>query len=228
MDTLRCQTQRCHFPVNRGSQFFTCLAQVIFLLQAKPELGGGTEVTRQAQGRVGSNCPLPLDDSRDPTVRDTCVHRQPVLAEVHLIEKFGAEDFSGMGKMQFAHDWLLLVVVDNLDFKGVTSVPSEADTPLLIDSDTVLVGSITGKCLKAVCGRNPEVDEVPSMIEHSELVKRTLLDIAGKFPRPLLVPYLLCFRIGKTLDHPTNFALFPLRVNSGFTRNGNNSEKRAD
>jgi hypothetical protein len=128
--------------------------------------------------------------------------------------------------MQFAHDWLLLVVVDNLDFKCVSSVPSEADTPLLIDSDAVLAGSITGKSLKAVCRRNPKVDEVPCMIEHGELVERTLLDVAGKFPRPLLVPYLLCFRIGKTLDHPTNFAPFPLYVNSGFTRNGNNSERR--
>lgn len=227
MDTLRCQTQRGHFPVNRGSEFFTCLPQVIFLLQAKPELGGSAEVTRQSQGRVGRDRPLALDDRSHPAMWDARIHSQTILAEVHLIEEFGAEDFSGMGKVQFAHGRLLLVVVDDLDLEGVTSVPSEADTPLLIDSDAVLAGSISGKSLKAVCGWDTEVDEVPCMIEHGELVERTLLDVARKFPRPLLVPYLLCLRIGKTLDHPRTLALFTPRVNKGFPRGGNIAGRRA-
>jgi hypothetical protein len=106
------------------------------------------------------------------------------------------------------------VVVDNLDIEGVTGIPTKADAPLLINPNAVLAGTVAGKCFKAIRWRDSKVSKVTRMVEHGELVEGTLLNVAGQLPRPLLVPYPLRLRIGKTLDHPTSLALFPPGVNN--------------
>lgn len=106
------------------------------------------------------------------------------------------------------------MVVYNLDIESVTSIPTKADAPLLINPNAVLAGTVAGKCFKAVRGRDSKVSKIAGVIEHGELVEGTLLNVAGQLPRPLLVPYPLRFHIGKTLDHQTSLALFPPSVNN--------------
>jgi hypothetical protein len=61
------------------------------------------------------------------------------------------------------------VVVDDLDIGGPSDSPREADAPLLIDSDAVLAFPVASQFLQPVPGRDPEVVEQFSGIEHRQL-----------------------------------------------------------
>jgi hypothetical protein len=49
------------------------------------------------------------------------------------------------------------VVVDDLNVLGTRSRPSEADSPLLIDSDAVLALSVASELLQSISGRHSKV-----------------------------------------------------------------------
>lgn len=52
-----------------------------------------------------------------------------------------------------------LMIVNNLDFVGVAAFPPKANTPLCIDSDTVLVLSVAVESLETITGRDSQVIE---------------------------------------------------------------------
>lgn len=74
------------------------------------------------------------------------------------------------------------MIVDDFHVKGISRLPVEADAPLLIDSDTVLTRSITGKRFEPICRRDTKVNQISRMIKHSEFVKRALLNLRGQMP----------------------------------------------
>jgi len=61
------------------------------------------------------------------------------------------------------------MIVNDLNFEGVTRFPAETDTPLIVDTNTVLTGSITRKALKSVCWRNSKVRKGFCPVKHAEL-----------------------------------------------------------
>ena len=63
-------------------------------LQVQPELAGHLEVAAQSQSRVGGNSPLALDNLIDAARRHADIHRQPVLALTHRLEKVLGQNFS--------------------------------------------------------------------------------------------------------------------------------------
>jgi hypothetical protein len=75
------------------------------------------------------------------------------------------------------------VVVDDFDVVGVTLAPDKADTPLVIDPDTVLAFPAAPETLQAVTGRNPQGIEASGSVDHVELRNCSPLHVLGKLSR---------------------------------------------
>jgi hypothetical protein len=58
------------------------------------------------------------------------------------------------------------VVVDNFYVTGAVNTPSEADTPLLVDADTVLSLPVPSQCLEPVARQVHEVFQARCTIEN--------------------------------------------------------------
>jgi len=64
------------------------------------------------------------------------------------------------------------VVVNDLNPFWTSFAPPEADTPLIVDSDTVLARAITTQTLEPVARRNPEVLQTARSINLTQLAQR--------------------------------------------------------
>jgi hypothetical protein len=64
------------------------------------------------------------------------------------------------------------VVVNDLNLVRVSGAPAEANSPLIVDTDAVLLVSVAAQPFEAVSGRNPQVIQPLGGIEHSELSER--------------------------------------------------------
>lgn len=69
------------------------------------------------------------------------------------------------------------MVVDDFDVVSVTCLPSEADTPLIVDPDAPLSRAITSKSLETVPRRNSKIVQGDGGIELPELAQRDTLDV---------------------------------------------------
>lgn len=61
------------------------------------------------------------------------------------------------------------MVVNNFRIVSVAIVPDEANTPLIIDANTILATPATAQLLKAICRRNPQIVQARSIVQHSQL-----------------------------------------------------------
>jgi hypothetical protein len=93
------------------------------------------------------------------------------------------------------------VVVNDLNFIRVGLSPLETDSPLIIDSDAVLTGSIASQALEPVPGRNPQIGETLCVVQHPQLSPRRLLDFTGESPGDLTSPDLFCQLAFEGSDH---------------------------
>ena len=74
------------------------------------------------------------------------------FTEIHWLEELFQQHFPGMNRIQFlrTHRSLSLLIVYDLNVVGIAISPSEADTPLVVDSDTILAGPIAPEFLQAI------------------------------------------------------------------------------
>ena len=68
------------------------------------------------------------------------------------------------------------MVVNDLNPFWTSVAPPEADTPLIIDSDTVLSCSITAQMLKPVARRNPKILQTTRGVNLPQLAQRNASD----------------------------------------------------
>ena len=68
------------------------------------------------------------------------------------------------------------MVVNDLNPFWTSVAPPEADTPLIVDSDTVLARAITTQTLEPVARRNPEVLQTARSINLTQLAQRDASD----------------------------------------------------
>ena len=68
------------------------------------------------------------------------------------------------------------MVVNDLNPFWTSVAPPEADTPLIIDSDTVLSCSITAQMLEPVARRNPKILETTRGVNLPQLAQRNASD----------------------------------------------------
>jgi len=60
------------------------------------------------------------------------------------------------------------MVIDYFDFERVAVAPSETDPKLIIDTDTVLTGTVSAQRFEPVPRRNPQVAQSCSTVQHGE------------------------------------------------------------
>jgi hypothetical protein len=72
------------------------------------------------------------------------------------------------------------VVVNDLNLQRITVFPNEADSPLIVDSNAVLSGSVTLQLLKPVRWWNPQRIQAAGRRENFELARRQALNIPGQ------------------------------------------------
>ena len=68
------------------------------------------------------------------------------------------------------------MVVNDLNPFWTSIAPPEADTPLIIDSDTVLPRTITAQTLKPVARRNPKILQTTRGVNLPQLAQRDASD----------------------------------------------------
>ena len=94
-----------------------------------------------------------------------------------------------------------LVIIDDLDVKGVTLTPPETDPPLLVDPDAVLALAIAFQSLELIRARNRKILQVSSGVQLLQLHQRPVLNVARKTLGVLATPYPFGFLPSKGLDH---------------------------
>jgi hypothetical protein len=64
--------------------------------------------------------------------------------------------------------------------------PAETDAPLIIDTDTVLTGTVALECFKMIAGRHPQVIKPTGDFKLPEFTPRDLGDIDEPLDTPAL------------------------------------------
>jgi hypothetical protein len=70
-----------------------------------------------------------------------------------------------------------LVIIDDLDVKGMPVTPPKADPPLLVDSDTVLALSITLQSLELIRTWNRKVLQISGRVQLKKEMSNSLKEI---------------------------------------------------
>lgn len=69
------------------------------------------------------------------------------------------------------------MVVDDFNLVRIPVAPLEANPPTLIDPNAVLAPPLSGQLLKPIAGRDAEICEAKSVIEHTEFSVGSRLDL---------------------------------------------------
>ncbi len=94
------------------------------------------------------------------------------------------------------------MVVRDLNVQGVSSRPSEADSPLVVDSNAVLPLPVPPQPFQAVPWGYPEVVHSLSRVHQQEFSVRPALHIWWQQPRALPPEHLLGFAVREAANHP--------------------------
>ena len=95
-----------------------------------------------------------------------------------------------------------LVVVNDLDFVGITIVPAKADPPLIIDPDTVLPGAIALELLEPVARRDTKVVQRFGGVHGHQLPQHDPAEVSRISADRLPVEEPGCVAVTETCDHP--------------------------
>src|SRR6266851_7730209 len=93
------------------------------------------------------------------------------------------------------------VIVNNLNVEGIVIGPAEADTPLLVDPEAHLSGTVTFQHFEPVARRVPQIVHGPGSIELAQLPQGPILNLPRKFPTAPPVPNALGFLAFERPDH---------------------------
>ena len=105
-------------------------------------------------------------------------------------------------KIGFAHFGLM--VIDDLDFVGVSVAPDKADTPLVVDADAVRSRPMAFESFEPVARWHPQVLQSFRLIESDQFAQGNALDFSRQFPRRDFQPNLLSLLRAKRLNHSYN------------------------
>ncbi len=105
------------------------------------------------------------------------------------------------------------MIVHDLDLIGVAVVPDKANAPLVVDADAVLTVAVARKSLKAITGRDSQVIQVRSVMEHHQLALRPALDMFREPPDSTAFGNRLGITVAVTPDHLLRVARHTNSVN---------------
>jgi hypothetical protein len=93
------------------------------------------------------------------------------------------------------------VIVDDFHFVSVARTPPEPDTPLVIDSNAVLTGSVAFQRFKPIARRDAQEIQGSRSMDLQQLPMRDPLYVRRKAPAMLAPEEFLCLSVGETFDH---------------------------
>jgi len=96
---------------------------------------------------------------------------------------------------------ILSVVVGDFDIVGVPALPSEADSPLIVDPDTVLARAVSREALQSIPWGYAQVAQRLGGIQQQQLPMSPSLDIRGQPSGARSPEHLLRCRIRKASNH---------------------------
>jgi hypothetical protein len=102
-----------------------------------------------------------------------------------------------------------LVIVDDLDTLRSAFSPGKTDSPLIVDSDTVLPLPVADQSLKPISGNRPDVFQFLGVVEHSQFPPCSLCDVA-ELPAAPAMKQLLGFLAAEGADHSGSISRSPL------------------
>lgn len=100
------------------------------------------------------------------------------------------------------------MIINNLNIVSVVILPFKTNPPLIVDTDAVLSGALADKFFKPVCGWNSQIVYCSSVIQHSQLPKRGLLNISRQFTRANKIEYFFSLGVLKRLNHMKSIIVF--------------------
>ena len=93
------------------------------------------------------------------------------------------------------------MVVGNLSIKGVPVFSAEADSPLVVDADAVLSGSVALQRFQPVSRWDPQILQLHGILQKSQFPPRNPVEITGETFGSLALPNTLGEPISEALDH---------------------------
>jgi hypothetical protein len=140
-------------------------------LRSKPV--AARQPKKSAQPKVGicRDRTLPRNDLADSLGGYIDLLGQPILAQVHRLKKLLEEEFSGRNWVEFFHR-VSSVVVDDLDIFRSRILPAKADTPLIVDPDAELPGTLPFQGFQTIAWRHLEVIQAHRNLELPQLAAR--------------------------------------------------------
>jgi len=100
------------------------------------------------------------------------------------------------------------VVIDDGNVLGVRSGPKEDDSPLLVDSDGVVLFEVPAKSLKLIRRGLTEVVKRHGSVDLDQTTLGTLLNVRVQLPGPLPFEKALGLLVPEALDHGTKVTGF--------------------
>jgi hypothetical protein len=98
-----------------------------------------------------------------------------------------------------------LVVVNDLKLQSISVFPNEADSPLIIDLNTVLSNPVAPKLLKPVRWWNPQRIQAAGRRQNFELSRSQTLNVPGQPPGKPTTKDSLSFPAFEGLDHESKY-----------------------
>lgn len=85
--------------LNPLTEFLAGAPEIVFLLQTEPEIRAVAKITGKAECSIGCDGTAARNDSSDAAMRDTRIHGETILSQIHFIEELRAKDFAGVRTM---------------------------------------------------------------------------------------------------------------------------------
>ncbi len=187
--------------------------QIIPGLQVEPELGGGAESTRQAQGGIGCDTAPALNDGIDAVWGNPQGTRQGVLADAQRLEELFQQNLTGMDGRNFAGHVTPLVIVNNFNLVGVSVLPDKAQAIAVVDADAVLSFTVATQFLQTVAGGYAQVVEAYSGVQDEQFAQGRALQIGGQVRMAKSFEKIFCVAVAKGLDHILSISCDEYHVN---------------
>ena len=93
------------------------------------------------------------------------------------------------------------MVVNKLDLPCFPIAPDEADTPSVIDANTVLTATVRPQSFEAIAGRRVQIAEPTGRVNRQQLHSRSLLELQGYAANSMTCEDRRSAFVRKALDH---------------------------
>jgi hypothetical protein len=153
--------------------------EVVGRLQVDPVLGRLPERLTEKQGHFSIDRPFTVNDMGNSHCRKADGAGQIRLGHSQFIQDFPYKFtwVDGRKIIFRIHGFTSSVIIDNLDIVGTSVFKSETDAPLVVDTDTLLPGSVSAQGFQAIGWRQMKIVDNHCRIELGQSLYRPLQNV---------------------------------------------------